>query len=70
MSANNSTQSRTVTGFQKVPADYREWIEIGDLRIARLNAQKLWMQHRAGEGMEVDQKKLTKLLEKFFWREF
>jgi len=56
--------------FQHVPKDYREWIELGDLRLAKLQGGTLWMQHRRGEGMEVDRKKLAAVLEKFFWKEF
>jgi hypothetical protein len=70
VSKQNSTQRRGGAEFQTVPKDYREWIQIGDVRIAKLAGGALWMSHRGGEGMEVDQKKLAALLEKFFWREF
>jgi hypothetical protein len=70
MKTTNSTQRPKGAEFQGVSKDYREWIEIGDVRVARLEGGVMWMSHRRGEGAEVDQKKLAQLLEEFFWREF
>jgi len=45
-------------------------VVVGRIGIFNLSHGKCWLQHREGEGMEIDEAELAKVLERFFWRRF
>lgn len=45
-------------------------IQLGAFLVSLLGRRKVWIQHRAGEGLETTQTKLEAALRAFFHKEF
>lgn len=61
-------ERREARGAGNIPTSDR--VRVGKVLIVRQTNGKLWLQHEAGEGMQIDEARFAAVVEKFFNEQF